>query len=76
MFEHFLLKIPVYITDDFGPGGAFLIILFGVGVIFLAKLMASSENSFISAFGEEMVFKLGIGLSLSGIIAFIISLLQ
>ncbi len=76
MFEHFLLKTPVYITDDFGPGGAFIIILIGVGVIFLAKLMANSENSFISAFGEEMVFKLGVGVSLTGVISFIIALLQ
>ena len=72
----YLLKTPVYITNEFGPGGAFLIILIGVGIIFLAKLMANSENSFISTFGEEFIFKLGIGCSLSGIIAFIISLLQ
>lgn len=72
----YLLKTPVYITDEFGPGTAFLIVLIGVGIIFLARLMSNSENSFISAFGEEMVFKLGIGVSLSGVIAFIISLLQ
>ena len=74
--NNYFLKTPVYITDDFGPGGAFIIILIGVGVIFLAKLMANSENSFISAFGEEMVFKLGVGVSLTGVISFIIALLQ
>ncbi len=72
----FSLSTPVYITNEFGPGGAFLIILIGVGVIFLAKLMANSENSFVSTLGEEIIFKLGIGISLTGVISFIISLLQ
>ena len=72
----YLLKTPVYITDEFGPGGAFLIILLGVAIIFIARLMAGSNNAYVSAFGEEFIFKIGIGLSLSGVIAFIISLLQ
>jgi len=72
----YFLKTPVYITDEFGSGTALLILLIGVVIIFLAKLMANSENSFVSAFGEVFIFKLGVGCSLSGIIAFIISLLQ
>ena len=76
MFEYNLLKTPVYVTDEFGVGGGLLITLIGVGMIFLAKLMADSKNSFVSAFGEVFIFKLGIGISLSGVICFIISLLQ
>lgn len=72
----YLLKTPVYITDEFGPGGAFIIILIGVAVLFLSKLMANSNNSFISAFGEEIAFKIGMGISLSGVLAFLISLFQ
>ena len=74
MFEHFLLKTPIYITDEFGPGEAFLILLVGVGMIFLAKFMAESKNTFISTLGEEIIFKLGIACSISGLIAFVLSL--
>lgn len=74
MFEHFLLKTPIYITDEFGPGEAFLILLVGVGMIFLAKFMAESKNTFISTLGEEIIFKLGIAGSISGLIAFVLSL--
>lgn len=69
----YFLKIPVYVTDEFGSGAALLILLIGVAIIFLAKLMGNSENDFISTLGEEIIFKLGIGCSLTGLIALLIS---
>ena len=74
--NYFPLKIPVYITDEFGPGGALLLILIGVATIFLAVLIAGRDIPFISSFAEEFIFKIGIGISITGVISFIISLLQ
>lgn len=72
--NYYYLKIPVYITDELGSYGSLLMVLLGVLIIFLAILMGKSNNSFVSAFGEELIFKIGIGVLLTGIIALLISL--
>ena len=75
-FNFYQLKTPVYLSDE-GPSGApwlFLLAVLGAFLFWLSIKMENSENSFLSAFGEVFIRKMGIGLFLTGLLSGIISL--
>ncbi len=77
MIGNLFLKTPVYITDE-GPDGAlglFLLAGIGIALFILGKYMDENvKNSWLSAFGEVFIKKLGVALIITGIISGLISL--
>lgn len=64
-----LLKTPIYITDELGPLGSIGLIVVGIIILLLGKLLEGSENSCLEVIGEDLMFKFGIGLALTGLIS-------
>ena len=74
MLENFLLKTPVYITDE-GPEGAigmFLLAVLGLVLFLFGRYL---EEEFDSSCLAEILTRIGIASMLTGVISGIISLL-
>ncbi len=75
---NYILKTSVYLMDE-GPEGAiglFLIAILGLILFVLGTYMDNNvKNSWLSAFGNVFVKKIGIALILTGIFSGIISLI-